>query len=102
MMTDRYEEFKEWFKKKSHRYGVWKIDDNGNQEICHYSRAFIDFEEEQAKKEKEKEIKKVLDKYIVKIGFTITNGEGIKINGNAVDKCYNELKERDLIKWLLI
>ena len=97
-MTDKYEEFKKWFKKKSRRYGVWKIDDNGNQEICHYSRAFIDFEEEQAEKEKENEIKKVLDKYIVKIGFASIDGDDIEINSDAVDKCYNELKEKDLIK----
>jgi len=91
-MTDKYEEFKEWFKKKSHRYGVWKIDDNDNQEICHYSRAFIDFEEEQSEKEKEKEIKDTIEQALHEEHCCF---DGTRLYTNAI---YNKLKEKDLIK----
>ena len=93
-MTDKYEEFKEWFKRKSHRYGVWKIDDNGNQEICHYSRAFIDFEEEQSKKEKEEEIKMIISRIMYcESYYYISIGQQEKVS-----EIYDELKEKDLIK----
>lgn len=99
-MTDKYEEFKEWFKKN--RYGIWNVSDfkipltSGT--VININDVFDIFEEEQAEKEKENEIKKVLDKYIVKIGFGSIDGDDIEINGDAVDKCYKELKEKDLIK----
>lgn len=93
-MTDRYEQFKEWFKKNSHRYGVWKIDDNGNQEIYHYSRAFIDFEKEQTKKRKEEEIKTIVALEISDYSSDYSSDTVKK----KVDSIYKKLKERDLIK----
>lgn len=85
-MTDKYEEFKKFVREK---YFL---------NPSRWGGIFNDFEKQCAKKEKEKEIKKVLDKYIVKIGFTSIDGDDVEINGNAVDDCYNELKEKDLIK----
>lgn len=93
-MTDKYEEFKEWFKKNSHRYGVWKIDDNGNQEIYHYSRAFMDFEKEQTKKRKEEEIKTIVALEISDYSSDYSSDTVKK----KVDSIYKKLKERDLIK----
>ena len=90
-MTDKYEQFKEWFKHHP-------TDEDVIDLVFAIGNLFKEFGEEQAEKEKEKEIKKVLDKYIVKIGFGSIDGDDIEINGDAVDKCYNELKERDLIK----
>lgn len=90
-MTDKYEEFREWFKTKKN-YGVWKIDDNGNQEICHYSRAFIDFEEEQAEKEKEKEIKRTIKQALKEQSCSLYAIDGYTY------VVYKALKEKDLIK----
>lgn len=99
-MTDKYEEFKKWFKKNN--YGIWKVSDFKipltAETVININDVFDIFEGEQAEKEKENEIKKVLDKYIVKIGFGSIDGDDIEINGDAVDKCYKELKEKDLIK----
>lgn len=89
-MTDKYEEFKEWFKKKSHRYGVWKIDDNGNQEIYHYSRAFMDFEEEQSKNDKKEKFDDIMCHWLNK---SMTNPRMFNLN-----ELFDELKEKDLIK----
>ena len=86
-MTDKYEEFKEWFKHHP-------TDEDEIDLVFAIGNLFKEFEKEQ----KENEIKKVLDKYIVKIGFASIDGDDIEINGDAVDKCYNELKEKDLIK----
>ena len=98
-MTDKYEEFKQWFKKKSHRYGVWKIDDNGNQEICHYSRAFIDFEEEQTEKDKKEEIIMEIRKTKLDIGIVTPSGSVCScIPFDSAEKIYEKLKEKDLIK----
>lgn len=85
-MTDKYEQFKEFVREKYF------------PNPTRWGGIFNDFEKECAKKEKENEIKKVLDKYIVKIGFSSINGDDIEINSDSVDKCYNELKEKDLIK----
>ncbi len=103
-MTDKYEEFKKWFIESDWvncEVIIKKLPTNGGNAHLIYPNKksiFENFEKEQAKKEKEKEIKKVLDKYIVKIRFGSINGDDIEINGDAVDKCYNELKEKDLIK----
>lgn len=98
-MVDKYEEFKEWFKKRSHRYGVWKIDDNDNQEICHYSRAFIDFEEEQAEKDKKEEIIMEITKIKMNTGIVMPSGYVYSnITFNSAEKIYDKLKEKDLIK----
>lgn len=103
-MTDRYEKFKEWFKKKSHRYGVWKIDDNGNQEIYHYSRAFIDFEEEQAEKEKEKQVKGIIKEVFNTVPLNEYEVEDeyfrktIYVPNDIITEIYDKLKEKDLIK----
>jgi len=86
-MTDKCEEFKEWFKHHP-------TDEDEIDLVFAIGNLFKEFEKEQ----KENEIKKVLDKYIVKIGFGSIDGDDIEINGDAVDKCYNELKEKDLIK----
>lgn len=86
-MTDKYEEFKEWFKHHP-------TDEDEIDLVFAIGNLFKEFEEECAKKE----IKQILDKYIVKIGFGSIDGDDIEINGDAVDKCYKELKEKDLIK----
>lgn len=104
MMTDKYEEFKEWFKKNSHRYGVWKIDDNDNQEICHYSRAFIDFEEERAEKEKEKQVKGIIKEVFNTVPLNEYEVEDeyfrktIYVPKDIITEIYDKLKEKDLIK----
>ena len=92
MMTDKYEEFKKWFKKN--KYGIWKVNDSKRpltaETVININDIFDIFEEEQVEKEKEKEIKQILDKYIVKIGFASIDGNDIELNSGSVDGCYNE------------
>ena len=51
---------------------------------------FESFFEERHKEEK---VKKILDKYILKIEI-----DDKKINGNDVNRCYNELKKEGCLK----
>ena len=93
-MTDKYEEFKEWFKKN--KYGVWKVIDFEipltAETVINPSVVFDIFEEEQAEKEKEREIKKTIKEAL----------KDQRCNLYAIDGyayvVYKALKEKDLIK----
>ena len=74
-MTDKYEEFKEWWSRKGFT-----------------TNPFIEFEEEQAEKEKEREIKRTIKEAL----------KDQRCNLYAIDGyayvVYKALKEKDLIK----
>lgn len=107
-MTDKYEKFKDWFMNlesiPTKIIGLNPVDTK-HFPIC-YGRQVVDrkkvfklFEQEQIEEEKENEVKKILDKYIPFVGITgVDMEEEIRLNG-TVDECYQELKEKGLIKY---
>lgn len=93
-MTDKYEEFKEWFKKN--KYGIWKVSDFKipltAETVININDVFDIFEEEQAEKEKGKEIKDTIEQALEENHCCFA---GRDTYANAI---YNKLKEKDLIK----
>ena len=76
-MTDKYEEFKEGWSRKGFT-----------------TNPFIEFEEEQAEKEKKEEIKMIISRILYcESYYYISIGQQEKVS-----KIYDELKEKDLIK----
>lgn len=113
-MTDKYEEFKEWF------LGISDCDIPRKTELeeIHHSmmnwinpvyarteydrkRIFEKFEEEQEEKEREKEIKKIIRESISRVPLEptirLTNPE-IWCSDRLANTLYDRLKEEDLIK----
>lgn len=87
-MTDKYEDFKKWMRNYM-----------DNSSFTHYCGADVEylfrrFEEEQAEKEKERQIKVILSEVI--FGWTINDLAAFE--KEKLNKIYNDLKEKDLIK----
>lgn len=83
-MTDKYEEFKDWV--------MERITISTKFEILH--NLFREFEEEQAEKEKEEDIKMIISRIMYCESFYyISIKQQTKVN-----EIYDELKEKDLIK----
>lgn len=83
-MTDKYEEFKEFVKKKYY------------PNPSRWGGIFNDFEKEQAEKEKKEEILKAIRQGLCECPYTITVDV---TTGITIEQCiYNELKRKDLIK----
>lgn len=83
-MTDRYEEFKEWVDVKyAHTEGVPVV-----------KLLIKQFEEEQAKKETEKEIKDIISKTMIGLSYD----EVTILCQDAISQTYKKLKENELIK----
>lgn len=87
-MTDKYNELKKWM--------MNYID---NASCVPYSREdvgylFRRFEEEQAEKEKERQVKEILARVI--FGWSIK--DLAKFEKEKINRIYNDLKEKDLIK----
>lgn len=79
-MTDKYEEFKEFVREKYF------------PNPSRWGGIFNDFEEQCAKKEKEKEIKDTIEQALHEEHCCF---DGTRLYANAI---YNKLKEKDLIK----
>lgn len=84
-MTDKYEEFKEWFKHHP-------TDEDEIDLVFAIGNLFKEFEEEQAEKEKEKEIKDTIEQALHEEHCCF---DGTRLYANTI---YNKLKEKDLIK----
>lgn len=89
-MTDKYEEFKEWFKNQTDI--TWRATD------CFFvdyddELPFRKFEHEQMEKEREKQVKETIKNSIDKFAL-----EKCGIGWINVDIIYNDLKEKDLLK----
>lgn len=87
-MTDKYEDFKKWMRNYM-----------DNSSFTHYCGADVEylfrrFEEERAEKEKERQIKVILSEVI--FGWTINDLAAFE--KEKLNKIYNDLKEKDLIK----
>ena len=87
-MTDKYEDFKKWMRNYM-----------DNSSFTHYCGADVEylfrrFEEEQAEKEKERQIKVILSEVI--FGWTINDLAAFE--KEKLNEIYNNLKEKDLIK----
>ena len=89
-MTDKYEEFKKWL-----------INYMGNSPFVSHcykkddmEYLFNRFEEEQAEKEKERQVKEILARVI----FSWSIKDLAKFEKEKINKIYNDLKEKDLIK----
>lgn len=87
-MTDKYEEFKKWL-----------IDYTNNASFLPYCGKdmlylFNRFEEEQAEKKKEKQVKEILARVI--FGWSIK--DLAKFEKEKINKIFSDLKEEDLIK----
>lgn len=81
-MTDKYEEFKEWWSRKGFT-----------------TNPFIEFEEEQAEKDKKEEIIMEITKIKMNTGIVMPSGSVYSnITFNSAEKIYDKLKEKDLIK----
>jgi hypothetical protein len=103
-MTDKYKEFKEWF------LGLRECDIPRKTKLDHSSmawanpvyaktkydrrRIFEKFEEEQEAKEQEKQTKRILARHISKIVAPC----GLLEDSVQVQECYDELKEKGLLK----
>ena len=91
---DKYEKFKKWFKKN--KYGIWKVSDFKidltNETVININEVFEIFEEEQAEKEKGKEIKDTIEQALHEEHCCF---DGTRLYANTI---YNRLKEKDLIK----
>lgn len=95
---DKYEEFKEWFEKSN--YGFWKMTVTDDvvyptfsmENLNNKKDVFDEFEKEQAKREKGKEIKDTIEQALEE-NHCCSNGT--TLYANAI---YNKLKEKDLIK----
>ena len=74
-MTDKYEEFKEWWSRKGFT-----------------TNPFIEFEEEQSEKEKENEIKDTLKQALEENHCCFAGRD------TYADAIYKKLEEKDLIK----
>ena len=86
-MTDNYIEFKKWLTQKAADF----------EEIDGVSSTFellIEFEKEQAEKEKERQVKEILSRVV--FGWSIK--DLAKFEKEKVNRIYNDLKEKDLIK----
>ena len=96
-MTDKYEEFKEWLNNLNAEDGV-QIRVVEKREWWSVTELFFHYEAEQIlreqEKQREKEIKKVITDYMP------VNSEvvGTQFHKSCVDKIYDELKEKGLIK----
>lgn len=97
-MTDKYEEFKEWFEKSN--YGFWKMTVTDDvvyptfsmENLNNKKDVFDEFEKEQAEKEKEEQIKQLIEQALKEEKCCY---DGRKNYANAI---YKKLKEKDLIK----
>ena len=89
-MTDKYEEFKKWLMKSNYRFWIVNVDDSTihSKQVISTYEVFKEFEEEQQENEREKEIKETISNIVMRTPIT----------DNIIDKIYDELKERDLIK----
>ena len=91
MTNDKYKEFTKWVSKKAESLETMNLASVGIDLL-------IEFEEEQAKKEKEKEIKKAICDGMKEVSTKIDSYDNwIEISG-WVEAIYQKLKERDLIK----
>ena len=85
MTNDKYKEFTKWVSKKAESLETMNLASVGMDLL-------IEFEEEQAKKQKEKEIKDTIEQALHEEHFYFA---GTRLYANAI---YNKLKEKDLIK----
>lgn len=97
-MTDKYEEFKKWFIESDWvncEVIIKKLPTNGGNAHLIYPNKksiFENFEKEQSKKEKGKEIKDTIEQALHEEHCCF---DGTRLYANAI---YNKLKEKDLIK----
>ena len=80
---DKYEKFKEWFKKS--RFIFYDTEDDLKTMS---DPVFYEFEAEEQLKQKENEIKETISNIVMRTPIT----------DNIIDKIYDELKEKDMIK----
>ena len=100
-MTDKYEEFKEWFmglESIPTKIDLTEVPIPPHPMYCKLEtdreRIFKRFEKEQEEEQKEKHIKNIIaDKIYCKTYYDITIGEQAKIS-----RIYNELKELEYLK----
>jgi len=105
-MTDQYEEFKKWFKKNN--YGIWKVNDFKipltAETVININDVFDIFEEEQAEKEKEKQVKGIIKEVFNTVPLNEYEVEDewyrktIYVPNDIITEIYDKLKEKDLIK----
>lgn len=84
-MTDKYEQFKDWFKHHP-------TDEDEIDLVFAIGNLFKEFEEEESKKEKEKEIKDTIEQALEENNCCFA---GRDTYANAI---YKKLEEKDLIK----
>ena len=109
-MTDKYEEFKEWFlglrdcdiprKTKLEEMHInsmtWANPVYAKTEYDR-RRIFEKFEEEQKEKEQEKEVKEILEKHYPSITIDTDFGKQC-LTKCSINDCYDELKEKGCLK----
>ena len=84
-MTDKYEEFKEWFKHHP-------TDEDEIDLVFAIGNLFKEFENEQKEKEKKREIKEAINNGVKEVTTRIDS------YGDWTETVYQKLKEKDLIK----
>lgn len=88
-MTDNYKEFKKWVSEKAMSY---KNTDLASASVT--MDLLIEFEKEQVEKDKERQVKEILARVI--FGWSIK--DLAKFEKDKINRIYNDLKEKDLIK----
>lgn len=86
-MTDNYNEFKKWLTKKA-------ADSEEIDDVSSTIELLIEFEKEQVEKDKEKQVKEILSRAI----FDWPIKDLAKLEKDKINRIYNDLKEKDLIK----
>ena len=84
-MTDKYEQFKEWFKHHP-------TDEDEIDLVFAIGNLFKEFENEQKEKEKKREIKEAIHNGVMEVTTRIDS------YGDWTETVYQKLKEKDLIK----
>ena len=93
-MTDKYEEFKEWFRKQPNILQIiTSIESNGFETKAETEDIFEVFEKE---REQEKEIQKKIGEIVHKnVSHHLITNNGLCVDAEAI---YNELKEEGYLK----
>jgi hypothetical protein len=94
MMTDKYEEFKEWFKHHP-------TDEDEIDLVFAIGNLFKEFEEELKEKDKEKKVKEIIRDSIVTTPLTSTSlpkPHELYCSDELVNKLFNKLKGEGLLK----